>query len=194
VSPADPAPRAAFDIDAYLAAERAAESKHELWGGEVFAMAGASFAHNKIVLNFGAELRDRLRARPCDVLPSDLRVFIPTKPGIVYPDVTVVCGEPRFRDDEQDVLLNPTLVVEVLSESTERFDRGDKFAGYRSVDSVRQVVLVSQHVRRVEVYTRADAGRWMMEEAIAGVVRLEAIDCEVALDEVYLKADVGVQP
>jgi Uma2 family endonuclease len=112
----------------------------------------------------------------------------------VYPDVTVVCGEPRFRDDEQDVLLNPTLVVEVLSESTERFDRGDKFAGYRSVDSVRQVVLVSQHVRRVEVYTRADAGRWMMEEAIAGVVRLEAIDCEVALDEVYLKAEVGVQP
>ena len=177
-------------IDAYLAAERVAASKHELWGGEVFAMAGASFAHNKIVANVVAELRDRLRARPCEVLPSDLRVFIPTKPGIVYPDATVVCGEPRFRDDEQDVLLNPTLVVEVLSEGTERFDRGDKFAGYRSVESIRQVVLVSQYVRRVEVYSRADAGRWMMEEAIAqGVVRLDAIDCEVTLDEVYLKLE-----
>jgi len=188
VSPADPASRAAVGIDTYLAAERVAETKHELWGGEVFAMAGASFAHNKIVANVVAELRDRLRARPCDVLPSDLRVFIPAKPGIVYPDITVVCAEPRFRDGERDVLLNPTLVVEVLSEGTERFDRGDKFAGYRSVESIRQVVLVSQVARRVEVYSRADAGRWMMEETIAeGVVRLEAIDCEVALDEVYLK-------
>lgn len=153
-------------------------------------MAGASFAHNQIVLNLGAELRDRLRATPYDVLPSDLRVSIPSKPGIVYPDLTVVCGEARFRDDQRDVLLNPTLVVEVLSEGTERFARGDKFAGYRSVDSISQVVLVSQHVRRVEVYSRASAGRWMLEEAIAErTVRLEAIDCEIALDEVYLKVD-----
>lgn len=188
MSPADPASRAAVGVDGYLAAERRAEIKHELWGGEVFAMAGASFAHNKIVANVVAELRQRLRDRRCDVLPSNLRVFVASKPGIVYPDATVVCGEPRFRDDERDVLVNPTLVVEVLSEGTERFDRGDKFAGYRSVESIRQVVLVSQHVRRVEVYSRADAGRWMMEEAVGeGVVRLESIDCEVALDEVYLK-------
>lgn len=187
MSPSDPAPRAPVDIDAYLAAEREAPAKHELWAGEVFAMAGASYMHNKIVVNLARELSTRLRDRPCDVLPSDLRVYVPSKPGIVYPDVSVVCGEPLFRDAERDVLLNPTVIVEVLSETTERFDRGDKFAGYRSIESVRQVVFVSQHERRVEVYTRASAGRWILEEATTGVVALEAVGCELALDEIYFK-------
>jgi len=186
--PADPASRAPVSIDDYLTAEREAETKHELWGGEVFAMAGASYAHNKIVVNLSGELRARLRERPCDVLPSDLRVYVPSKPGIVYPDLSIVCGEPRFRDGERDVLLNPTVVVEILSKGTERFDRGDKFAGYRSVESIRQVVLVSQHERRVEVYTRAGAGRWILDETVGdGAVALEAVGCELPLDEIYLK-------
>jgi hypothetical protein len=122
--------------DAYLAAERCAEEKQELSGGEVLAMAGTSFAHNQIAANVGAGLRQRLRARRCAVLLSGMRALIPSKPGIVYLDLTVTADEPRFRDDEQDVLLNPTLVIEVLSEGTDRFDRGDKFAANRSVESI----------------------------------------------------------
>ena len=184
--PADPAMRG-VPLERYLERERAAETKHELWAGEVFAMAGASLAHNKIVANLAGELRERLRARPCDVLPSDMRVFVPRKSGVVYPDVSVVCGEPVFHDDERDVLMNPILVVEVLSDSTEGFDRGEKLAGYRSIASVRHVALVAQHERRVEVYTRETSVRWILEDTTAGVVRLPAIDCTVPLDEIYLK-------
>lgn len=175
-------------VDDYLAAERASEAKHELWAGEVFAMAGASYAHNKIVTNVAGELRTRLRERPCDVLPSDMKVFVPIKPGFVYPDVSVICGGPRFHDGERDVLLNPALVVEVLSDNTERFDRGEKFAGYRSIESVRQVVLISQHVRHVELYTRAAGARWILDDVASDeIVRVDAVGCELPLDEVYLK-------
>jgi Uma2 family endonuclease len=192
MAPADPALRPGTRPEAYLAAERTSEAKHELWSGEVFAMAGASYAHNKIVTNLARELSSRLRDRPCDVLPSDMKVFVPTKSGFVYPDLSIVCGEPRFHDDERDVLLNPILVVEVLSETTERFDRGDKFAGYRAIESIRQVLLVSQDQRRVEVFTRAGP-RWILDDVTGSdVARLEAVDCDLPLDEVYLK--VLVEP
>ena len=173
-------------VGEYLAAERYRDTKHELWAGEVFAMAGASYALNRIVANLVGALGNALRDRPCDVLPSDMKVLVPAKPGIVYPDVSVVCGQPQFHDAERDVLLNPTLVMEVLSDSTERFDRGQKLAGYRSIDSVRQIVLVAQHERRVEVYTRGSGGRWILDDVTGdGIANLEAVGCELALDEVY---------
>ncbi len=175
-------------IGDYLAAERASETKHELWAGEVFAMAGASYAHNKIVTNLARELSAALRDRRCDVLPSDMKVFVPLRSGFVYPDLSVVCGEPEFHDNERDVLLNPSVVIEVLSDTTERFDRGDKSAGYRAVPTIRHVVLMSQRERRVEVYTRGSEGRWAFEEIAGdGVARLDAIGCVLVLDEVYLK-------
>lgn len=187
MAPADPALRPGTRHEAYLAAERTSEAKHELWSGEVFAMAGASYAHNKIVTNLVRELSGRLRDRPCDVLPSDMKVFVPTKSGFVYPDLSVVCGDPRFHDDERDVLLNPILIVEVLSDTTERFDRGDKFAGYRAIESIRQVLLVSQGQRRVEVFTRAGP-RWILDDVTGSeIAHLEAVDCDLPLDEVYLK-------
>jgi Uma2 family endonuclease len=183
-------------VSEYLAAERASATKHELWAGEVFAMAGASYAHNMIVTNLARELSLALRDRPCDVLPSDMKVFVPSKAGFVYPDLSVVCGQPQFHDEERDVLLNPTLVVEVLSDGTERFDRGDKFAGYRSVPSVRQVVFVSQHERRVDIYTRDAGGRWLFDEVTGeGLVALEAVGCELPLAELYLEVlDRGEPP
>ncbi|MBL8947524.1 MAG: Uma2 family endonuclease [Myxococcales bacterium] len=194
MAPADPALRPSTRPEAYLAAERTSEAKHELWSGEVFAMAGASYAHNKIVTNLARELSGRLRDRQCDVLPSDMKVFVPTKSGFVYPDVSVVCGEPRFHDDQRDVLLNPLLVVEVLSDTTERFDRGDKFAGYRGIESIRQVLLVSQDQRRVEVFTRAGP-RWILDDVTGSdVARLEALDCDLPLDEVYLKVFAEPMP
>jgi Uma2 family endonuclease len=159
----------------YLAAERASDVKHELWAGEVFAMAGASYAHNKIVANLAGELREALRDRPCDVLPSDMKVFVPAKSGFVYPDLSIVCGQARFHDGERDVLLNPTVVIEVLSDTTERFDRGGKFAGYRAIETVRQILLVSQHERRVEVYTRGAGVRWIFDDHTGdAIANLEA--------------------
>ncbi len=183
--PADPALRPRKSLDDYLAAERVAEEKHEYWCGDLFAMAGASFVHNTIVANLVRELGVRLLDKPCAPLPSDMKIFVPSKPGVVYPDASVYCGQPTFHDEHRDVLLNPTIVIEVLSDSTERFDRGDKLIGYRSVASIQQVVLVSQNERRVEVFTR-DGDRWILQDATDdGVVSLRSIDCELPLAGVY---------
>jgi Uma2 family endonuclease len=159
----------------YLAIERAAEIKHELWRGEVFAMAGASFAHNRIVANLLAELRDALAIGDCVALPSDMKIHVPSRDGFVYPDASIVCGAPEFFDAAADVLTNPSAVFEVLSDSTEGFDRGAKFVGYRSIPSLREFVLISQHERRVEHYTRREGGTWMLQEyAVEGSASLVA--------------------
>jgi Uma2 family endonuclease len=185
MAPADRALRPRASIGEYLSAERVAAEKHEYWGGDVFAMAGASLVHNRIVANLLRELGLRLLDHACEPLPSDMKVFVPSKPGFVYPDVSVVCGEPRFHDEEHDVLVNPTVIIEVLSDTTERFDRGDKLIGYRSVASIQQVALVSQQERRVEVFTR-DGDRWILQDTTDdGVARLRSIDCELPLRGVY---------
>ena len=173
--------------DEFLAMERASETKHELWDGEVFAMAGASLAHNLIVANVVGTLRETLRDRDCVVLPSDMKVRIPTRSGYAYPDATVVCGEIAFHDDHQDVVLNPLVLVEVLSESTERFDRGRKFAGYRTLPTLQEYLLVSQSQRLIERYHRLDEGRWELADHRAGAIRLSALGVELSVDEVYLK-------
>ena len=151
----------------YLAFDRAAAGKHVLWDGEVFAMSGASLAHNRIVRNLLRHLGNALEGMGCEVLPSDMRVRLGLRDRYVYPDVTIVCGPPRL-EGEDDVLVNPNLVVEVLSPSTEAFDRGDKFVGYRSLASIREVVLVSQDARRVECYTRQLDDSWILREHTRG--------------------------
>lgn len=172
--------------EAYLAAERVAAEKHEYWRGEVFAMAGASLRHNILVLGIAAELRARLRGRPCQAIPSDMKVHIPTKPGFVYPDVSVVCGGAQFFGGDEHVITNPVVVVEVLSPSTEAFDRGEKFDGYASVPSIQDFVLVSQLARKIEVFTRRPDGAWLLriarehERAV-----LPALELELELDDVY---------
>jgi Uma2 family endonuclease len=174
---------------AFLAAERASDRKHELWWGEAFAMAGASQRHNVIVGNIVGELRNALRERPCLVMPSDMKVHVPAKRGFVYPDASVVCGPPSSLDDAADVLVNPTLVVEVLSRSTEAFDRGEKFDGYRSIASLRDVVLVAQHEPRVEVYSRQPDGAWLLRITRADeTARLPALEIDLQIAELYLKA------
>jgi len=172
----------------YLAWERTSPEKHELLAGEIFAMAGATFAHNKIVLNLAAELRSALRDRPCDVTSSDLRVHVPATGLYTYPDATVVCGDPRFEDDKLDTLLNPTVLIEVLSESTEGYDRGKKFRHYRSIATFREYVLVAHDAVSVERYTRGDDGVWSLHESGPGErLVLASIGCEIAVDEIYLK-------
>lgn len=173
----------------YLALERGGEDKSEYWDGEIFCMSGASRAHNLIVTNVARELSAQLLERPCEVYPSDMRVRIPRTARYVYPDVSVVCGEPQFEDTEVDTLLNPTVLVEVLSPSTEAFDRGKKFDNYRTLPSLQEYVLVAQDEPRVYVYTRQPANRWLFSEASHRDHRiaLASIGCQLALGEVYRK-------
>ncbi len=172
----------------YLAFERASEVKHEYVHGELFAMAGGTRAHSLLAANVQAELRSALFDRPCEVHTSDLRVKIAVTGRYVYPDATVACGELRFEDDTLDTLLNPTVIVEVLSDSTEAYDRGDKFEGYRSVLSVTDYVLVSQKAVRVEHYRREPDGAWRFVALGPGdALTLEALGVRVELERLYHK-------
>lgn len=175
----------------YLAMERGAPTKHELWNGEAFAMAGASFVHNQLVGNLARVLGNLVVDGPCIVLPSDMKVHVPLTKGFVYPDVSVVCGPPEFVDDDSDVIRNPTVVIEVLSSSTERFDRGEKFVGYRSLPSMVDYLLVSQVQPRIEHYARAQDGSWVLRELGRGAaLHLAGLDVELAIDEVYRKVSL----
>jgi len=189
-------PKLRMGAEEYLAFDRAAADKHELWDGEVFAMSGASLAHNRIVRNFIRHLGNALAGMGCEVLPSDMRVRIKALRRYVYPDVTIVCGRPHLEGGEADVLLNPSLIIEVLSPSTEAFDRGEKFAGYRSLPSVNEVVLVSQDERRVECYTRHMDDSWILRERTGdGAVQLGPLAEPLLLGWIYegveLEADDG---
>lgn len=171
--------------------ERAASTKHELWDGEVFAMAGASLVHNLIVGNLARLLGNLLVERPCLVLPSDMKVHVPVADAYVYPDLTVICGEPELVGEAGDVVANPQVVVEVLSDSTERFDRGEKFAGYRALPSVVDYLLVTQGRVRVEHYERQPNGTWTLRELGPGTrLRLGGVEGEIDVDEIYRKVSL----
>ena len=176
----------------YLERERRSETKHELVNGVVVAMAGASPKHNAIVGNVIGVLRDLLRDRPCIVLASDQRVHVQSTGLYTYPDTTVVCARPHFHPEDKDSLVNPTLIVEVLSPSTEGYDRGAKFAHYRSIPSFSEYVLVSQGERRVEHYRRLETGQWMMTEYVGDDARvvLPVLECELPVSELYAKTEL----
>ncbi len=173
--------------DEYLARERRSETKHELIDGEIVAMSGTSIRHSAITMNVGAALRPRLRGR-CRVFDSNLRVHVESTGLFTYPDVTVVCGELQcYKDGGFDPLLNPTLLVEVLSPSTEAYDRGAKFRHYQSIPSFVHYVLVSQEERHVDYFQRLDTGDWLLtayqgEDATLAVPRM---NLEIPLAEIY---------
>jgi Uma2 family endonuclease len=184
--------RQLLTAEEYLAIERAAEYKSEFFNGEMFAMAGASLAHSLITTNVTRELSIQLKRRTCQVYSSDTRVKVSETGLYTYPDVTAVCGQPQVEDEHRDTLLNPTLIVEVLSPSTEAYDRGDKFAQYRRLESLREYVLIAQDRPRIERYTRqGEAQEWLLTEVSdpQGVVSLASIGCELVLAEVYDKVE-----
>lgn len=186
--PASPAIRSDLSESDYLAMERRSDVKHEYFRGELFAMAGASREHNLIVLNLGSELRRVLRDRPCEVYPSDMRVQVTASGLYTYPDVTVVCDPPRFTDDARDTLLNPSALFEVLSDTTEAYDRGGKFEQYRRLDSLQSYVLLSQHRPLVEAFHKQAGGGWVLHEHNAGgTLHLASLNATLAIDEIYLK-------
>src|SRR5881396_2105310 len=150
----------------YLRLDRQAEIKSEYFEGEMFAMAGGTRAHSRIAINVARELDSQLKATDCVVYNTDLRVKVEATGLLTYPDLSIVCGEQRFLDEEQDTLLNPTVVIEVLSDSTEAYDRGKKFEHYRQIPSCREFLLVSQREPRLEHFLRQPDGRWLLNEAV----------------------------
>jgi Uma2 family endonuclease len=152
-------------------------------------MSGASYRHVIITSNLGRELGTALRQRPCVVGTSDFRVRVAPAGLYTYCDVVVVCGEPRFADDSTDTLLNPVLLIEVLSPSTEAYDRGFKSAQYRTLETLQEYALVSQTEPRVEVFRRQSGGGWLLSESVGlqAVCRFESVECSIALAEVYSK-------
>ena len=177
-----------FTPQEYLALERKSETRNEYYNGEIFAMAGASREHNLIVANLLRDIGNQLEDRPCESYPSHMRVSVEATGLYTYPDVSVVCGEPRFQDREVDTLLNPTVIVEVLSPSTEAYDRGDKFRHYRRIDSLREFVLISQDRMMVERYTR-QGNDWVLSDLTDPdqVLKLESIGCQIPLNRIFAK-------
>ena len=174
----------------YLAVERKAEYKSEYLDGVMYAMAGGSERHNLIAANIIIAIGVQLRDRPCRVYPSDLKVRVPNSKRFFYPDISVVCGETKFADAERDVILNPVLIVEVLSESTAAFDRGKKFLSYQQIDSLQEYLLVSQDEVIVERYIKQNNDTWLYTKAVGldETITLPSIECEVALRDIYDKA------
>ena len=173
----------------YLALERAAEFKSEYLRGEIFAMAGASRAHSLIASNLIGEVRDQLRQTNCEVHGSDLRVKVSPTGLYTYPDVTIACGELQFDDQLRDTLLNPKVIFEVLSDSTEAYDRGKKFDHYRQIPSLAEYVLVSQIEPLIERYVRQADGSWRLTvfKGLEAMLELETVRCRIRLSDVYLK-------
>jgi Uma2 family endonuclease len=173
----------------YLARERKADFRSEFYRGEMFAMAGATREHNLITGNCFGVLWQQLGKRGCEVYQSDMKVRIAATGLFTYPDVVVACGQLQFADDQRDVLLNPTVIIEVLSESTAAYDCGPKASHYRRLESLQEFVLLDQNSPYAEHYVREDARSWRITpvENLEAVIRLASIDCQLALAEAYAK-------
>lgn len=184
-------PKTYLTPEEYLAIERQNEYKSEYIDGEMVTMTGASRKHSIIAFNIATALGPQLRGRPCEGYISEMRIRIP-KRGYVYPDVVLVCGEPQLEDDNFDTLLNPTVIIEILSESTERYHRTKKFTLYRTIESLAEYVLVAQDEYGIEQYTKQPDGRWMLSDhrLPEDVVNLASIQCALALREVYDKVSL----
>lgn len=173
----------------YLEMEKTSDIKHEYYQGEVFAMAGASFKHNIIASNIIRELGIQLRKSPCRVLAGDMKVRIEKKNSFAYPDISVLCEEVQFYNNRQDIIENPQVIIEVLSDSTESYNKHEKFVYYRTLKSLKQYVLVSQEEERIEKYAKNENGFWVLsytDETIREI-NLESINSNLNLDDVYEK-------
>ncbi len=172
----------------YLAFERAqTDAKHEYLDGEITAMSGVSLEHNLIAVNVLTALRTQMRGRPCNVFSGDMRVKVSATGLYTYPDISALCGERQLEDDTFDTLLNPSVIIEILSPSTEAYDRGVKFAHYQSIESLQVYALIAQDKRRIEIYRRQESDNWLYSavEGLDAKVSLDAISCELTAADVY---------
>jgi Uma2 family endonuclease len=173
----------------YLEFERASETKHEFLNGEVFDMAGASREHNLIAGSTYASLYSQTLDRNCEVYQSDMRLKVKATGLLTYPDITVVCGKPELTTDALDTLVNPQVIIEVLSPTTEAYDRGKKFKHYSQIASLQEYVLISQDTPRIERFLRQEVGKWEYEDvrALEGIIELSSIEYSLKLADVYKK-------
>ena len=184
-------PKPIYNADQYLALEEDAEYRSQFYFGEIFALAGAGRRHNVAAGNVYALIHAQLRGRSCEIYQNDMRVRVHPE-FYTYPDIVIVCGEPQIEKKNGENLLNPTVLIEVLSPSTEKFDRGDKFRFYRLMPSLREYVLVSQDRVNVEHYFRQEDNSWLYT-ALNGevdVLELPSVSCSVSLKDIYEKVDL----
>ncbi|PDW04161.1 Uma2 family endonuclease [Candidatus Viridilinea mediisalina] len=177
----------------YLEREQESVIKHEYYAGEIFAMSGASEAHNLIASNITAILHNQIRGRGCRIYPSDMRIKVEKTGLYTYPDITVVCGTSEFTDMmKRDTLINPTVIIEILSPSTERYDRGVKFQNYRTIASLKEYILVAQNTYHIERYVRSETQTWMLNEAVGieASIMLASIQCVLVLADTYEMVDM----
>lgn len=175
----------------YLAFEREAEERHEYWDGHIYAMAGESLNHSIICANISGEIHARLKGKRCHTLSPNMKIGASQSAKFFYPDLPVVCGEPVFHDQKRDVLINPKVIFEVLSPSTEARDRGRKFFAYQQIETLTDYLLIAQDEPRIDHYLRQSDGRWLMSSAIglSATLHIESIDCTLNLSEVYDRVD-----
>lgn len=173
----------------YLELERKAEIKSEYIDGETVAMTGASRRHNLISLNIAASLHSQLRSRPCEIYMGDMRVVVDQAEFYTYPDIVVACEDPQFLDAELDTLLNPTLIIEVLSLSTASYDRGEKFNRYRQLSSLQEYLMVAQSTPALEHYRKQSEREWILVDITdwEAILTLSSIQCQLALQDIYEK-------
>ena len=179
-----------YSDEEYLAFEREAEEKHELVNGEIVAMAGATREHNLIGVNVSSELHFRLKGKGCEIYANDMRVRM-KKGRYGYPDVVVVCDKPNFADDEFDVLLNPLVVVEVLSKTTRFRDKTEKLKTYQKMESIRDILLIEQNEPRIEHYIKQTPNQWLLRiyENLGETIVLESLGCELPMAEIYAQIE-----
>jgi len=184
-------PKPRYTPEQYLAIERAADFRSEFYHGEMFAMVGASRKHNLVAGNVFGELRQQFKGRKCEVYQSDMRVKINATGLYTYPDVVATCDDPRFEDEHVDTLVNPKVIVEVLSPSTELWDRGKKFEHYRNIPSLREYVMIAQDHVLVERFAINADGQWVLSEyrTLDDVLLLNSISCQIKLSDVYARID-----
>jgi Uma2 family endonuclease len=176
--------------DEYLAFERASETKHEFLENEVFAMAGASRRHALIITNLTRRLAEQLDDSKCEVYPNDMRVRVSPTGLYTYPDIVIACDDPKFEDKQVDTLLTPTVLIEVLSDSTKDYDRGDKWKHYRQIESLQHYLLVAQDAMEIEQYSRQDDGNWLYSDHRPDhEVDIQCIGCRLKWDEVYARVE-----
>jgi len=171
----------------YLALERESEIKSEYFDGEIFAMAGASREHNKISTNIVRVLGNQLLEKPCSIFASDMKVKMKEIKKFTYPDIVVVCGNEEYDDEYSDILINPIVIIEILSDSTEAYDRGDKFSHYQYISTFSEYILVSQYFRKVEKFLRQKDDTWIYSkyEKPEDIFNIESIKCDLPVHDVY---------
>jgi Uma2 family endonuclease len=186
-----PAKKQPLSVEEFLAMEEKSDVKHEYYKGEIFAFAGASINHNQVIFNFSALLHKALKNSKCRGFSNDLRVRVQEKDFFTYPDILVICGKPEFFNNRTDTVTNPVLIIEVLSDSTKNYDRGEKFEFYRSIPSLKNYILVDQYKIHLEHFSKASENKWVLTEYFkkSDALTIPDINVNILLEDIYDRVD-----